>query len=129
MRYLALILLLVAAPAWAEDIAVPSGQPVTLAEVIEDDSGPFGAAHRYRFVTPDIAREGGTVDPLRAAEDILALCEGFVLPRLAKGAPLPDQVIISLSDRPVPFGQPAPDATQFFEAFRIENGSCVWEEF
>ena len=35
--------------------------------------------------------------------------------------PQPSQIVISLADRPVPFGQPDPEATQFFEAFRPEG--------
>jgi hypothetical protein len=27
----------------------------------------------------------------------------------------------------VPFGEPAPEATQFFEGYRIDAGRCVWE--
>jgi len=34
-----------------------------------------------------------------------------------------------LSDRAVPFGESAPDVTQFFESYRIENDVCVWEMF
>jgi hypothetical protein len=29
----------------------------------------------------------------------------------------------------VPFGEPAPDATQFFEAYRVEGDTCIWEAF
>ena len=43
--------------------------------------------------------------------------------------PQPAQIVISLSDRPVPFGEAAPDATQFFEAFALQDGTCIWEMF
>ena len=55
--------------------------------------------------------------------------QGFALPRIDPHGPQPAQVIISLSDRPVPFGEVEPDVTQFFEAYRIENGACIWEMF
>jgi hypothetical protein len=42
---------------------------------------------------------------------------------------VPQQVIISLSDTAVPFGESAPEATQFFEAFAIRDGACIWEMF
>lgn len=129
MRGLIAFFALVAVPANGQEIVVPSGQPVTFFEVLHDIPGPVGTAHRYRFVAPRIAREGGDIDAATAAADIDALCESFVLPQIDLSDEVPDQVIISLADRPVRFGEPAPEATQFFESYRIEDGACVWEEF
>lgn len=72
---------------------------------------------------PDILLQ----DPVHA--DIVWLCENWVLPRLAATTPLPAQVIISVSDRPVPFGAIDPEAVQLFEAFSPseDRKSCVWE--
>ena len=110
-------------------IAVPSGQAVTLQDVIWNEAGPSGLTLRFRFVAPQIARSGGSVDAESASADMMALCNAFALPRLAEFGPQPGQVIISLSDRALPFGETVPEATQFFEAFSIENGTCVWEMF
>ena len=41
--------------------------------------------------------------------------------------PKPARVIVSMSDRPTEFGAAVPEATQFFEAYRIEKGVCIWE--
>jgi hypothetical protein len=57
------------------------------------------------------------------------LCQSYALPRLSETGPVPAQIIISLSDRPVPFGEASPEATQFFEAYRIEGDACIWEAF
>lgn len=114
-------------PAEESLIPVPSGQPVTLQDVIWNVPGPEGLAVRFRFVAPDIARETGSVPYEVAAEDILHLCQTYALPRLTEMGPQPTQVIISLSDQPVPFGESAPDATQFFEAFTHQDGVCIWE--
>jgi hypothetical protein len=57
------------------------------------------------------------------------LSETFALPRLPNIGPQAQQVIISIADRPVKFGEPDPDAVQVFEAFRPEGKSCVWEGF
>ncbi len=110
-----------------ERIAVPSGQPVTLQDVIWNEAGPQGLTLRFRFIAPQIARAGGNVDFDTAAADMQALCEGFALPRLAEFGPAPAQVVISLADVAVPFGEAAPEATQFFEAFSIRDGACIWE--
>jgi hypothetical protein len=109
-------------------IAVPSGQVVTLQDVIWNAPGPDGMALRFRFVAPGIA-PGGGVDLETASADMQHLCDSYALPRVADQGPLPEQVIISLSDVPVPFGEAAPEATQFFESYRIEDGLCVWEMF
>ena len=110
-------------------VAVPSGQVVTLQEVIWNVPGPAGLAIRFRFLAPAIAKAGGSVDFATAAEDMAHLCQTYALARLAEFGPQPSQIIISLSDQPLPFGEPAPDATQFFEAYRIENDACIWEAF
>ncbi|MDR0809350.1 MAG: DUF6497 family protein [Gemmobacter sp.] len=108
-------------------IAVPSGQPVTLQDVIWNEMGPQGLTMRFRFIAPQIAREGGGVDFDTAAADMQALCESFALPRLAEFGPMPAQIVISLADISVPFGEAAPEATQYFEAFSIRDGACIWE--
>lgn len=113
----------------AAAIAVPSGQAVTLQDVIWNAAGPNGLTLRFRFLAPQIARETGDVDFETASADMLALCQTFALPRLAELGPQPQQIIISLADRVVPFGETSPDATQYFEAYSIENGTCIWEMF
>ncbi len=111
------------------DITVPSGQEITLLDVVMDAPGPDGLTARFRFLAPAIARVGGTVDSEMAAADMQALCQEYVLPRLANTGPTPAQVVVSLSDRSVAFGDADPDATQFFEAYRVEDGNCIWEAF
>ncbi|MDP2080570.1 MAG: DUF6497 family protein [Pseudotabrizicola sp.] len=108
-------------------IPVPSGQPVFLQDVVWNVPGPEGLAVRFRFIAPQIARDTGTVGYEEASEDIFHLCQTFALPRLSDFGPQPTQVIISFSDQPVPFGETAPEATQFFEAFTHQDGICMWE--
>jgi hypothetical protein len=109
-------------------VDVPSGQPVTLIDTVLNEPGPAGVTIRYRFLAPEIA-PGASISFETAVIDIAALCDSYALPRLTDTDPAPDQIIISLSDRVVPFGQTDPEATQYFEAYRIENGTCVWELF
>ncbi|HEX9858131.1 MAG TPA: DUF6497 family protein [Paracoccaceae bacterium] len=110
-------------------IEVPSGQPVTLQDAIWNEPGPEGLTLRFRFIAPQIARNGGSVDFETAVGDMRALCDSYALPRIADLGPVPAQIIISLSDVPVPFGEAMPDATQFFEAFSVQDGVCIWEIF
>lgn len=110
-------------------IDVPSGQKVQFLDTIWGQPGPDGLTVRFRFVAPAIAREGGTV-PFDVAEaDMAHLCETYALPRLSGMGPKPAQIIISLSDRALEFGAAAPEATQYFEAYRPEDGTCAWEGF
>ena len=112
-------------------VPVPSGQPVSLAEVLlEDAPGQAGETWaRFRFVAPEIARETGTVSHDAAAPDMDHLCETHALPYLAEHGIAPARVVISLSDRMVPFGAQDAAATQFFEVYRPQNASCIWEAF
>ncbi|WP_289069386.1 DUF6497 family protein [uncultured Aliiroseovarius sp.] len=111
-------------------ITVPSGQEITVLDMIEDDEGTFGPTVRFRFLAPRIARDKGDVAFMQAEDDMAALCQDYALPLLTTmGADLPTQIIIVLSDRVVEFGVADPEATQFFEAYRPEDGHCIWEGF
>jgi Family of unknown function (DUF6497) len=112
-----------------DPIPVPSGQTVTYVDTISDAAGPSGLTVRFRFLAPAIAREGGTVTPEAAQEDMLALCRTYALPRIASTGPQPQQIVVSLSDRPVEFGIPDEEATQFFDAYGIVDGDCILELF
>ena len=109
-------------------LELPSGQTVELHEVVvEEFSGQTVA--RFRFIAPAIARTGGTVRFTDAELDMAELCEAVALPYVADHAVPAQSVVISLSDRVVEFGSSDPDATQFFDAFRVENSTCIWEGF
>lgn len=124
MKKLILALMLAASPALASDL--PSGQDVTLQEVLVDQLGDE-VWLRFRFVAPAISRNGGTVDYEAAANDMVVLCEHTALPYMAEYALEGDVIVISLADRATEFGQADPDATQFFEAFRPVDNACIWE--
>lgn len=109
-------------------IAVPSGQVVTLQDVIAEESGPDGATLRFRFTAPAIAAGGG-IDAATAAEDISHLCDSYALPQAARFVPDAALIVISLSDSPVEFGVSAPDVVQYFDAFAIDGDRCRWELF
>ena len=110
-------------------VPVPSGQEVRFVDVVMNAPGPDGLTARFRFVAPAIAKQTGSVDFEVAAADMEHLCKSFALPRIAGTGPKPSQIIISLADRDVPFGEAAPEATQFFEAYRVEDDACIWEAF
>ena len=121
--------ILFAGSAAADVIPVPSGQVVEFADLIMDAEGEVEETWRFRFIAPGIARDGGTIDTETAFVDMQALCDAFIAPALARKGVAPGQVIVSLSDRPVEFGQANPEATQFFEAFALRDGKCEWEGF
>ncbi|WP_245848463.1 DUF6497 family protein [Actibacterium ureilyticum] len=110
-------------------IEVPSGQPISLIETIWNAPGPDGLTVRFRFLAPQIERDLGRMTFIEAEADMAHLCEHYALPRMAGSGPAISQIIISLSDRILEFGEISPDATQFFEAYRPENGTCIWEGF
>jgi hypothetical protein len=121
---LAVALILAASPALAID--VPSGQPMELHEVLVDDMGAETWL-RFRFIAPQIARNGGSVDYVKAEPDMAHLCENLALPYITEYALEGQMIVISLADRETEFGEADPDATQFFEAYRPVDNSCIWE--
>ena len=110
-------------------ILVPSGQSVTLQDVIWNSIGPDGPVARFRFVAPEIARTGGTISAEQVAADLQHLCENVVLTTLAQKGVSPSNVLVSLADRAVIFGETVPEATQYFESYRIDGDRCIVELF
>lgn len=120
---------LAAAPAVGQvPVDVPSGQPVELVEVLLDEN-PGALWVRFRFLAPRIAENGGDVSYEIAGPDMDHLCDAVAVPYLEAHDIDAVRVVISLADRAVEFGASDPDATQFFETYRVEDGACIWEEF
>jgi hypothetical protein len=107
-------------------LAVPSGQPVTFQEMLWDRPGG-GLVYRFRFVAPEIGQAGREYEDVEA--DMQHLCETFALDRIAQTGPTPSQIVISFSQSETEFGVADPDVTQFFEAYRVEDGVCILEFF
>ena len=84
-------------------------------------TGPTGD-----FVLPP-APESLLRDPMH--DDIVWLCEHFVLPRIASPAPRPTEIVISLSDRAMGSTGLEPGVVQLFEAFSLphDRNECVWQ--
>lgn len=113
------------APRPDEPIILPSGLTVTLQEVIWNAPGPVGLTMRFRFVAPDLAGADFTA----VTDDMLWLCQTYARPRVPVTGPQPEQIVISLADRAVPFGESHPEVGQMFEAYSLRDGICVWEPF
>lgn len=97
---------------------LPSGQPVSLIEVIWPQPGAQEPAARFRFLAPKLKKgEGNTAD-------MKTLCERLALPALKEKGAGGDRIVISLSSQPVKFGEARPDVTQVIEAFTAKAGKC-----
>ncbi len=108
-------------------LPVPSGQPVHLSDVLLDNN-PGELWLRFRFIAPKIGATVGRIGYDVASEDMEHLCQTLAVAYVAQHGLDPAMVVISLADRPIEFGDAAPDATQFFEAYRLDQSQCVWEE-
>lgn len=123
---LGLALSLAAGPGAAID--VPSGQDVSLHEVLLDTVEQEQWL-RFRFIAPGIGDGTGGVGFEQAGPDMDYLCATLALDYMREEGLNADIVVISLADRAVEFGANDPDATQFFEAYRVRDGACIWEAF
>ena len=106
------------------DLTLPSGQIVQMHEVLTEED-----VVRFRLIAPEIKRDIGDLKYADVEMDFQLLCEEYALDWLDKNALRPGKIVISLADRPVPFGAADPNATQFFEAFSRDGARCVWEQF
>lgn len=108
-------------------IAVPSGMDVRWLETLRDTQGPEGLTLRFRFIAPALAKK--KVSEESVAKDMEVLCNTYALPRVPKSGPQPAQIVIAIADKVFPFGEADEGTHQYFEAYSIANGSCVWELF
>ena len=106
-------------------LILPSGLNAEFQEMIRDVPGQ-GLTYRFRFVASAF-RADENMDALMA--DLEHLCTRYALPKISSTGPTPNQIVISLADKPSQFGQFDPQVTQVFEAYRVENDSCIWEMF
>ena len=106
--------------------AVPSGLELTLLEQFLEDQPDGTQWARFRFVAPELSAGIGYG---RVAEDFGHICTEYALPQLQQAGETVSQVVISLSSQALEFGATAPGTVQFFEAFSVETGRCIWEAF
>ena len=102
------------------------GLDAALDEVLLDQVGAEDWV-RFRFLAPALTPDTADFDRIRT--DLQALCDTVALPYVLERELAADMIVVSLMDRPVPFGEIDPDALQLFEAFRIVDGTCIWEPF
>mgnify|MGYP005999690467 FL=1 len=105
----------------------PSGAAVALMDHFTDQQG-MGETWRFRFVAPAI----GGAAPLGYDEveaDMTYLCESVAVPEILQANAEPWRIVITLRAEPVAFGEPAPDVRQYFEAYSLRDGRCIWEAF
>ena len=108
---------------------LPSGLDAELREVLIEQIGAESWV-RFRFLAPEIDRTRPEAPEFMELEpDFLHLCASVALPYLEAHALDADKVVISIADRIVEFGVTDPDATQYFELYRVNGGSCDWEAF
>lgn len=108
-----------------ESPTVPSGTAMTLLEVREETQDDGTVWLRFRYVAAGIQREDYSI----VQDDFEALCRSAALDYRTVTGMVASQAVISIAGEPVEFGANAPDVTQFFEAFRLEDGTCIWEAF
>lgn len=107
-------------------VEVPSGQAITLLEKRVDLDSDIV---RLRFLAPDLASPLTRPSFEALGTDLEMLCSEFGLKTLLKDGPTPTQIVISLSAEPVDFGVMNADVEQVFEAFSVQNDTCMLEMF
>lgn len=115
------------AMALADPLVLPSGGTVTAHDVIWGEPGPAGLTVRFRFLDPSLAARVDAADFDGMEADTAYLCETYAIERISDMGPAPNQIIISIADRELPFGEPAPEAAQIFEAYGFDGTRCTWE--
>ena len=114
---------LLATPSLAQEVSVPSGLDVSLFDVILEEDAQTA---RFRFLVPAV---GGDVAFADVVADFEYLCNALAIPGLAANGWAAKDIVISMSEAEIPFGTVTSEVTQFFQPFRVENDTCIWEDF
>ncbi|MEZ7813818.1 MAG: hypothetical protein ACI9O0_001224 [Paracoccaceae bacterium] len=114
-------------PGDSSPITLPSGETVNLMEIVLGVPSPMGEALRFRFLAPFLDQKKLPDDVL--FEDIFYLCAEYALKKIDGVSPNAQQIIISLSEAPLAFGQASDDIAQYFEAFSRQGQTCEWDAF
>ncbi|SFM51853.1 hypothetical protein SAMN04488042_10888 [Shimia aestuarii] len=109
-----------------ETPAVPSGNEIHLQEILLETRDDKLRVARFRYIMP-LIRQG--VEFAEIEDDFFHLCIGVAVPYLTTQGETVDQVVISMADRETEFGVMDTLATQYFEAFTVQDGTCIWEGF
>ncbi len=118
------LLCLCASQAHAQSFTAPSGLSVEVAEVVLEDATGFA---RFRFVAAALGAQGATAADTQF--DFQWICETFAVPALAAQGWTAEQIIVSISDRPLAFGTSDPEVTQYFAGFTTDGAACTEELF
>ena len=118
------LLALCATAVHAEQVTTPSGQSVTLYDVVLETD-----VARFRYLAPAIDPAAQGLMHEDVVGDFVWLCESFAIPGLVAAEKTAEHVIIAMSDREVEFGVAMPEATQFIESYTVQGPSCIWDEF
>lgn len=73
--------------------------------------------------------EDRRVSAAESAADTAALCGSWGVREAAQSAEMPDQIVVQMMSEPVERGEAAPEVTQIFAGYRLQNGTCIWEDF
>ncbi|MEJ6394038.1 DUF6497 family protein [Gymnodinialimonas sp. 2305UL16-5] len=104
-------------------------------------TGPSGHAVRLCEILYEIQPSGETWVIVRAEDSQLDdvdltvemtdhdwACATWGLPALEHD-PVPSRIVVQLMSEPFPRGEPSRRITQLIEAYSIQDGACIWEQF
>ena len=103
-------------------VSLPSGLEAVLQETIHEE----GPVLRFRYLADGF---DGAAPLDQVAADLAHLCRADAAQRAVAEGMGDARLVISLADKPSEFGRFNPDVRQVFEAYRLENGICIWEAF
>lgn len=105
-----------------ENVKLPSGAEAYLYEVIGQGTGEL----RLRYVSAGF--KPGALAPDDLLADMTFLCENNALVLDGRAGGL-ERAIVSMADREAEFGVLNTDVRQSFEAFTLDETTCIWEAF
>jgi hypothetical protein len=109
-------------------LAAPSGQSVQVQDLMIEENPHSGELQVVvRLLAPQIAGDGLSGAELRGDMDWACLTWG--VPVAQAEAATPGWVVVEMMEAPVERGIATPEIRRYFESYRLEGPTCIWELF
>jgi len=110
------------------EVMAPSGQPVTLHEVLAEENPWSGQAQLVvRLMAPMIADD--TLSDAAIREDMEWACRVWGLPAAVQNDHVMEWVVVEMMAAPASRGTATPDIRRFYETYRLDGDLCICELF
>lgn len=110
------------------EVMAPSGQPVTLHELMTEQNPWSGETQLViRLIAPELAED--RLSEASIAADMDWACTTWGIAAADQQSDAIEWVVVEMMASLAPRGSTTPDIRRLYETYRLEGDACIWELF